>query len=129
MNVTIFRTRLAVKEPSFTYDVLVDVKELSLERIKQISHFTIGSDGQTYVSLALATIPMSHFDLPRGWDRYEAWTDHRKQTEVLAAQIALVAFPELANRRFPYDGGLYLHNGPDGESHAVVHCSMEGFAA
>lgn len=105
MRVFIHRTRMATREPACSYDAEVpieDVPNYQPHRYTTIIHGGGLHDGKRFIRFVDATLPESHFSMPRGWERYQAFLDHEKAANSKALSILKALYPEARDfTRFP----------------------------
>jgi hypothetical protein len=97
-RVLVQRTRMAMPEPAYSYDLYVTEEETPTHARASCTHFTVLSNRSTrerFIDFANATCTPDHCAMPQGWERYQAWLDHEKQTRREALALARHAFPEL----------------------------------
>ncbi len=93
MKIRIDRTRMAMLEPAYAYDVNVPTTEV--DRALYSSFIII--DGQEYVSFEDATLPVEHHKMEKGWPRYQAYLEHEKRCKLQMLELARAVFPELSD--------------------------------
>jgi hypothetical protein len=97
-RVLVQRTRMAMPEPAYSYDLYVIEEETPTHARASCTHFTILSNRSTrerFIDFANATCTPDHCAMPQSWERYQAWLDHEKRTRREALALARQAFPEL----------------------------------
>lgn len=113
LNVTIFRTKMAMPGNCFAYDGLVETKQL--ERSKH-SHFVMRA-GKEYVRFTDATRTAELDAMELGWERYQATIAHDAAANAQLLTIAKTVYPELSPlTRWP---SLWIEVPALRESHAV----------
>jgi len=115
LQITVFRT--AMCGGGLSYDVLIPVSERPEHARKWA--YTIVQDGKEYIDFDAGTIPLSHFDMPQGWERYDAFLAHQREARKMELVIAKRAFPELCKYSGNSMPSLWVCGLLEKETHAV----------
>ena len=97
-RVLVERTRMAMREPAYSYSLYVAEAEAPDHCRASCTHFTILSDfgiREQFIDYANATRSAVQCAMPTGWDRYQAWLEHEQHARRDALILARLAFPEL----------------------------------
>ena len=104
-RILVQRTRMAMREPSYSYCLYVPEHEAPEHVRATCSRFIIlpeHSMGDRFIDFVDATASAAHCAMPTGWDRYQDWLEHERRAYREALSLARAAFPEL--RSFRGDG-------------------------
>jgi hypothetical protein len=96
-RVSISRTAMAGVQGGMSYDVLVPVE--CVPNYDGSRYITICSDERRFVDFIDATLPESHFQMPKGIERYRDYQLHKLEARRAAFNIAAAVFPELEKTR------------------------------
>jgi hypothetical protein len=97
-RVLVERTRMAMREPSYSYDLYVPEPEAPEHVRTTCSRFIILPDHsmrERFIDYVDATCSAAHCAMPTGWDRYQDWLEHERRAYREALGLARAAFPEL----------------------------------
>ena len=97
-RVLVERTRMAMREPSYSYSLYVPEEEAPDHVRASCTHFSILSDfgiREHFIDYATATCSAEQSAMPKGWERYRAWQEHERLARRDALILARLAFPEL----------------------------------
>jgi hypothetical protein len=90
--------RTAIIGGGCSYDVYVPQEEIPRAVRPRLSSWIV-RDSRTFANYPEATLPPSHFDMPTGLERWDAWRAHAIEANRRMLTIAERAFPELATLR------------------------------
>ena len=118
MKLRLDRTRMAMEGNVYCYDCVVPVSEV--DRAK-FDYFVV-INGEEHVLFEDAMRPTELDALPRGIERYDRFTAHKRSCDELVWQVLQRAFPEIKETPF----GHFI-NLPDFDaSHATEYVDLRG---
>ena len=97
-RVLVQRTRMAMREPAYSYTLYVAEEDAPGHVRATCTHFTILSEHGIrgrFIDFAAATCSAAHCAMPTGRDRYQDWLEHEQRARREALSLARAAFPEL----------------------------------
>jgi hypothetical protein len=97
MKIRIDRTRMAGLDRCYAYDAYVSVKECpQVDKYATTTHILNNARGE-YYTYDVATRPAEHWQMEKGWERYQACLDNEKEAKVRILAIARTVYPELVD--------------------------------
>jgi hypothetical protein len=118
--------RTAMIGGGYSYDAYVSSKEVATyDPCRYVNYHLSHSPRGVYLSLCDATMPEEHYSMPKGWERYEAYMAHEKESKKLALTLARRVFPELdyfEGDELPF---LWLNDLPEGKQAGHMAVTVE----